>query len=72
MFHAERAEGKNMIQRTTLLAAVWESGGNADAILSRLESGDLQLTGNFKGHENEIVADAQETAQFGDWERKIK
>ena len=58
--------------QTTLLAAVWESGGNADAILSRLGSGELQLTGNFKGRENEIVRDAQEIAQAGDWERKIK
>ena len=72
MFHAELSDRENMIQRTTLLAAVWESGGNADAILARLESGELHLTGNFKGHENEIVRDAQEIAQAGDWERKIK
>ena len=61
-----------MVEKTTLLAAVWESGGDADAILSRLESGQLELTGNFKGRENEIVSDAQETAQAGDWERKTK
>ncbi len=58
--------------RQTLLAAMWESGGNAAAILSRLESGQLKLTGNFEGHEKEIVSDAQETAQAGDWERETK
>ena len=58
--------------RSTLLAAVWESGGDFAAILARLESGDLQLTGNFKGEESEVVRDAQETPQPGDWEREIK
>ena len=53
-----------MVEKTTLLKAVWESGGDVAAILSRLESGQLQLTGNFKGHEAEIVREA------GDWERK--
>ena len=61
-----------MAQKMTLLAAMVESGGDAAAILARLESGDLQLTGNFKGQEAEIVRDAQEAPQPGDWERKIK
>jgi hypothetical protein len=62
--------------KTTLLDAMWNTDGDAEtaaaAITARLESGNLQLTGNFKGHENEIVRDAQEIAQPGDWERKIK
>ncbi len=53
-----------MVEKTTLLAAVWESGGNVEEIRARLESGDLILTGNFKGQEAEIAAEA------GDWERK--
>ena len=61
-----------MTQKSTLLAAIWESGGNADAILARLENGQLELIGNFAGCENEIVSNAQETAQAGDWEGKIK
>lgn len=48
---------------------MWECGGDADAILARLESGDLQLTGNFKSRESEIVRDAQEAPQPGDGER---
>ncbi len=53
-----------MQQKSTLLAAMWESGGDAEAILARLESGDLQLTGNFKGREAEMVREA------GDWEKR--
>jgi hypothetical protein len=53
-----------MVEKTTLLAAVWENGGNVEEIRARLESGDLVLTGNFKGQEAEIAAEA------GDWERK--
>ena len=53
--------------QTTLLAAIWENGGNEAAILDALESGDLKLTGNFKGRESEISRDAREA---GDWERK--
>jgi hypothetical protein len=53
-----------MVERTTLLKAVWENGGNVEDIRARLESGELVLTGNFKGQEAEIVAEA------GDWERK--
>jgi hypothetical protein len=45
---------------------MWNADGDADtaaeAIRARLESGDLQLTGNFRGHEAEI------SAQAGDWE----
>lgn len=46
--------------RETLLAAMWESGGDEDEILRMLEAGELVLTGNFKGHEAEVVADARE------------
>lgn len=53
-----------MVEKNTLLAAVWENGGNVEEIRARLESGALELIGNFKGHEAEIVAEA------GDWERK--
>ncbi len=52
-----------MVEKT-LLAAVWENGGNVEEIRARLENGELQLIGNFKGHEAEIAAEA------GDWERK--
>jgi hypothetical protein len=55
-------------EKTTLLAAMWDTDGDAESatseIVARLESGKLQLTGNFKGHEAEIAAEA------GDWERK--
>ncbi len=55
-------------EKTTLLAAIEATDGDAEnaiaEIVARLESGDLQLTGNFKGHEAEILASA------GDWERK--
>ena len=50
----------------TLLAAMWESGGDAEAIRAKLEKGDLQLTGNFKGCEREIVRDS--APEPGDWE----
>ena len=53
-----------MMQKTTLLAAVWENGGNVEDIRARLENGELILTGNFKGQEAEIAH------QAGDWERK--
>ncbi len=57
-----------MAQKTTLLEAVWNADGDAETVVAqvtaRLESGNLQLTGNFKGHEAEIAAEA------GDWERK--
>ena len=55
-------------ERTTLLAAIEATSGDAesaaDEIIARLENGSLQLTGNFKGQEAEIAAEA------GDWERK--
>ena len=57
-----------MTQKTTLLEAVWNADGDAETVAAqvtaRLESGNLQLTGNFKGHEAEFIAEA------GDWERK--
>jgi len=53
-----------MVERNTLLAAMWEAGGNEAEIVARLESGDLELTGNFKGREAELTAEA------GDWEIK--
>jgi hypothetical protein len=55
-------------EKTTLLAAMWDTDGDADKaaaeVIARLESGNLQLTGNFKGREAEIAREA------GDWERK--
>ncbi len=55
-------------EKTTLLAAIAATDGDAESavaeIAARLESGSLQLTGNFKGQEAEIAAEA------GDWERK--
>ncbi len=55
-------------EKTTLLDAMWNTGGDADSaaaeITERLESGRLVLTGNFKGREAELTAEA------GDWERK--
>ena len=55
-------------EKTTLLEAVWNADGDAATvaaqIAARLESGNLQLTGNFKGCEAELTAEA------GDWERK--
>ena len=57
-----------MAEKTTLLEAVWNADGDAETvaaqITARLESGKLQLTGNFKGREAELIAEA------GDWERK--
>jgi hypothetical protein len=56
-----------MTQKTTLLEAVWNADGDAETVAAqvtaRLESGNLQLTGNFKDHEAEFTAEA------GDWER---
>jgi hypothetical protein len=55
-------------EKTTLLDAMWNTDGDADSaaaeIVSRLKSGSLVLTGNFKGREAELTAEA------GDWERK--
>jgi hypothetical protein len=55
-------------EKTTLLEAMWNTDGDADSaaaeITARLESGSLVLTGNFKGREAELTAEA------GDWERK--
>ena len=48
---------------------MWESGGNVEEITADLESGKLQLTGNFKGRELEIARDAMRP-EAGDWERK--
>jgi hypothetical protein len=45
---------------STLLAAVWEVGGDEEAILAALEAGELELAGNFKGHEAELVEGARE------------
>ncbi len=58
-----------MAQRTTLLAAMWEAGGDADLILERLESGDLRLIGTFKGDEAAMVRDARGSANPGDEKR---
>jgi len=52
------------MRRSTLLEAVWENGGNAEEIAALLESGELELTGTFKGREAELTAEA------GDWEIK--
>jgi hypothetical protein len=55
-------------EKTTLLAAIEATDGDAETaaseIAARLERGNLQLTGNFKGQEAEIAR------QAGDWERK--
>jgi hypothetical protein len=58
-----------MVERKTLLEAVWESGDSVEEISARLESGQLELTGNFKGRELEIARDAIKP-EAGDWERK--
>jgi hypothetical protein len=57
-----------MAQRSTLLEAMWEGGGDAERILERLESGDLRLIGNFMGREAELVRNARESAQTGEGE----
>lgn len=48
----------------TLLAAVWGTGGSEEEALEetlrKLESGELVLAGNFKGHEAEMAAGARE------------
>jgi len=36
------------------------AGDIARAIAEKLENGDMQLTGNFRGHEAEMVADYKE------------
>ena len=59
----------NKKTRSTLLEAVCEKGGNVEEIAERLESGDLELTGNFKGREREIARDAMRP-EAGDWEIK--
>ena len=69
MFRGGNAVIQAMAQKT-LLAAMWEAGGDADAIRERLESGDLQLTGNFKGRELEIARDSRDEPQPGDWENE--
>ena len=55
-------------EKTTLLAAIVATDGDAESaaaeIATRLGSGNLQLTGNFKGQEAEIAAEA------GDWRLK--
>jgi hypothetical protein len=58
-----------MVEKTTLLNAIWNADGNADEIIARLESGEIELTGNFKGREREIARDAIKP-EAGDWERK--
>ena len=40
---------------STLLAAVWASGGDEDAVRGQLTNGELLLTGNFKGRESEVA-----------------
>jgi hypothetical protein len=61
-------EGYMDAEKTTLLNAIWNTDGNAesvtDEIRARLESGSLVLTGNFKGREAELTAEA------GDWEKR--
>ncbi len=42
--------------QTTLLAAMWAAKGDQDAVLDALENGEIELTGNFRGYEKEIVA----------------
>ncbi len=50
---------RNTPKKTTLLAAMWAAEGDQDAVLDALESGDIELTGNFKGHEKDIVAEVR-------------
>ena len=57
------------MRQQTLLRAMWESGGNVEEIAADLESGELELTGNFKGRELEIARDAM-SPEAGDWERE--
>jgi hypothetical protein len=47
------------VQRNTLLAEMWHVRGDSEVIISRLESGDLILTGNFRGREQEIASQAR-------------
>jgi hypothetical protein len=55
-------------EKSTLLEAIWNADGDAETVAAeiteRLESGRLTLTGNFKGREAELTADA------GDWEKR--
>ena len=48
-----------MAQKTTLLEAMWDAGGDAELILEHLESGHLQLAGTFKGDEAAMVRGAE-------------
>jgi hypothetical protein len=68
-FRARVGDNRIMVERKTLLEAVWESGDSVEEIAARLESGQLELTGNFKGRELEIARDAIKP-EAGDWERK--
>ena len=60
---------KGGMRRSTLLEAVWENDGDTVEIAALLESGELELTGNFKGREREIARDAMRP-EAGDWEIK--
>ena len=42
---------------STLLAAIW-AADDESAVIADLADGSLKLTGNFKGHEAEVAADA--------------
>lgn len=50
-------------RRATLLATMFATEGTADeaaaAVAADLATGSLELTGNFKGHEREIAAQAR-------------
>ena len=44
----------------TLLETLWNNEGDEAETVAALDSGDLQLSGNFRGHEAEVVADYNE------------
>lgn len=45
---------------STLLAALWEN--TEDEVVEALAVGNLTLTGNFRGHESEVVEDYRKAA----------
>lgn len=42
---------------STLLDALWESGGDAESVAADLESGSLRLTGSFREREADVASD---------------
>lgn len=41
----------------TLLETLWASSGDAEEVVERLATGELRLSGNFRGREAEVVED---------------